>query len=118
MKTIMDDSRFNNITAIGEFLKSSQSLVLKLDTIEDRYAFIDQTIDRLGYNLLKRHDKKIVLSYLKKITGYKKAQLLRLVKKAVWGKLTRKKYNRVNCHPIYLPLILNFWRKLMNCTTD
>lgn len=101
MKAIMDDSRLNNITAIAGFLKSSQKLVLNLDGIEDKYLFLDETIDRFRYVGLKREDKQILLAYLKKITGYKKAQLLRLVKRAVSGELKRKKYQRVNSHRIY-----------------
>lgn len=101
MKAIMDDSRLNNITAIVEFLKSSQKLVLNLDAIEDKYRFLDKTIDRFRYVGLKRKDKQILLAYLKKITGYKKAQLLRLVKRAVSGELKRKKYQRINSHRIY-----------------
>lgn len=102
MKAIMDDSRLNNITAIAGFLKSSQRLVLNLDAIEDKYCFLDETIDRFRYVGLKRKDKQILLAYLKKITGYKKAQLLRLVKRAVSGELKRKKYQRVNSHRVYL----------------
>lgn len=97
----MDDSRLNNLTAIAEFLKGSQKLVLNLETIEERYLFVDETVDRFGYPRLKRKDKQILLSYLKKITGYKKAQLLRLVKRAGTGELKRKKYRRVNSHRVY-----------------
>lgn len=64
----MDDSRLNNITAIVEFLKSSQKLVLNLGAIEDKYRFLDKTIDRFRYVGLKRKDKQILLAYLKKIT--------------------------------------------------
>lgn len=97
----MDDSRLNNLTAVAEFLKGSQKLVLALETIEEKYRFLDETVDRFGYISLKRKEKKILLAYLKKITGYKKAQLLRLVKRAARGELKRKKYRRINSHRIY-----------------
>lgn len=129
----MDDSRLNNITAIVEFLKSSQKLVLNLDAIEDKYRFLDKTIDRFRYVGLKRKDKQILLAYLKKITGYKKAQLLRLVKREVSGELKRKKYQRTNSHRTYqsadikllektdeLHLRLNSWdtKEILRRTSD
>jgi len=107
----MDDSRLNNLTAIADFLKGSQKLVLNLETIEEKYLFLDKTIDRFGYHRLKRKEKKILLLYLKKMTGYKKAQLLRLVKRATMGELKRKKYRRVNSHRIYEPLDIKLLEK-------
>ncbi len=107
----MDDSRLNNLTAIAEFLKGSQKLVLKLETIEEKYLFLDKTIDRFHYSSLKRKEKQILLAYLKKITGYKKAQLLRLVKRAARGELKRKKYRRINSHRIYQPLDIKLLEK-------
>lgn len=92
----MDDSRLININQIRRFLETSQLFVLTLESVEEKYAFVDQTVDRFGYLLLNRHDKRIVLQYLKKLTGYKKAQILRLVKRAAVGTLVRQKYHRQN----------------------
>lgn len=97
----MDDSRIGSIAQLEEFVKSSQKLVVELETIEDKYAFIDKTVDRFGYRKLKRKEKHIVYLYLRKLTGYKKAQLLRLIKRAILGKLTRKEYQRKNPNRIY-----------------
>lgn len=99
----MDDSRLTNINQIKEFLESSQKLVIELETIDDKYKFIDKTVDRFNYKLLNRKDKRIILSYLKKITGYKKAQILRLTKRAVIGSLKVKIYKRVNPNLTYRP---------------
>jgi len=101
MNTNMDDSRIDSIAQLEEFVKSSQRFVLQLETIEDRYAFIDGTVDRFSYKKLSRKQKHVVYLYLRKLTGYKKAQLLRLIKRAVLGKLTRKKYKRINPNRIY-----------------
>jgi hypothetical protein len=75
MKTIMDDSRLTNISQIKGFLEGTQKLVINVQTIEDKYKFIDKIIDRFNYKLLNRSDKRIILLYIKKITGYKKAQV-------------------------------------------
>lgn len=98
MKVTMDDSRLTNINQIEKLLKSSQKLVLSLKdaSINEKYQFIDQTIDRLNYSKLKRKDKRVVIKYVKKITGYKQAQSYRLISRAASGKLSHKKYKRHN----------------------
>ncbi|MCJ7792720.1 MAG: integrase [Candidatus Marinimicrobia bacterium] len=103
MKIIMDDLRLTNINQIRSFLKGSQKCGLRLCTLTDKYKFIDRTIDRLGYHKLKRKEKRLVISYLKKLAGYKKAQLFRLINRASLGDLVRKKYQRKNPNIIYLP---------------
>ena len=103
MDITMDDSRIVNITQIREFLKGSQGFdfSLRSSTIEKKYQFIDETVDRLKYHILKKRDKKSVIKYFKKITGYKKAQLLKLISQAITGELKRSPYKRVRPHKIY-----------------
>jgi len=103
MKIIMDDLRLTNINQIKRFLKGSEKCGLRLCSLSDKYNLINRTIDRLGYSGLKRKEKRLVISYLKKITGYKKAQLFRLIDRALFGDLVRKKYQRKNPNIIYLP---------------
>jgi len=103
MKIIMDDLRLTNINQIKRFLKGSEKCGLRLCSLSDKYNLINRTIDRLGYSGLKRKEKRLVISYLKKITGYKKAQLFRLIDRAFFGDLVRKKYQRKNPNIIYLP---------------
>lgn len=100
MKITMDDSRILTVSQIRDFLKGSQGFNLSLESspIEERYKFIDDTVDRLSYVKLHKKEKKIVTLYLKKITGYQKAQIQRLIKRAVRGKLTRASYHRI--HPV------------------
>ena len=103
MKITMNDSRLANINQLKQFLKGSQKLDLSLRKagIDDKYKFINQTADRFKYFQLRRKEKRVVLAYLKKITGYKKAQLYRLLKRTICGKLERKKYHRINPSRIY-----------------
>ena len=56
------------------FLKGSQrfDFSLRKSSIEEKYLFIDETVDRFKYLKLSKRDKKIVINYLKKITGYKR----------------------------------------------
>lgn len=101
MKAIMDDSRLTNLNQIKAFAQGSLKLVLVLETIENKYQFVRSTLKRFKYRRLKKRDKRLIVAYLKKLTGYKKAQLFRLIKRGIKGKLYRKKYIRTNPNIIY-----------------
>ena len=98
MKITMNDSRITNVTQLRAFLKGSEKFDFSLrdGAIEQKYQFIDRTIKRLRYKKLRKRDKRAVVRYLKKVTGYKAAQLYRLIKRAKTGKLARKEYTRKN----------------------
>lgn len=100
MQINMNDSRITSITQIREFLKGSQGFDFSLRNaaIKEKYSFIDESVDRLHYHALKKKDKRVVIAYLKKITGYKKAQLARLIKQSIMGTPIRKPYHRI--HPV------------------
>jgi hypothetical protein len=104
MQINMNDSLINNVTQLREFLKGSKrfDLSLRKSSIEEKYSFIDKTVDRLKYLKLSKRDKKTVINYLKKITGYKKTQLSRLINEAIVGELKRKPYKRVHPKRIYV----------------
>ena len=54
---MMDDSRLNNINGLREFLESSKTLVINIDSIDDKYAFIQGVITKLRYKRLSKRDK-------------------------------------------------------------
>lgn len=103
MNIIMDDSRLTHVSELRSFLKAAGSVVLSLAdaSIEEKYTFIDKTLDQFRYHTLKRKDKHVVITYLRKVTGYKNAQLYRLIIRADRGKLQRFFYHRVHPHRIY-----------------
>jgi len=103
MEIIMNDSRIINITQIRAFLKGSQEFdfSLRAAAIDKKYEFIDETVKRLSYARLPKRDKKIVIQYLKKIVGYKKTQLSKLINQAIIGELKKNPYKRVHPHKIY-----------------
>src|SRR3989338_9740968 len=94
MDTVMDDKYLETISDLEKFLSGSKRLILRFKTIEDKYLFVDEIIDRFSYPLLKRKEKRVVVSYLKKLTGYKHSQLFRLIDRAAGGELIRKSYFR------------------------
>lgn len=99
----MDDSRLTNINELTAFLKGSLKLVVTLEDkpISEKYKFITKTVFKFGYFKLCKKDKRVVLMYLKKITGYKHTQLFNLVERVRIGKLVKTKYIRVNPSKIY-----------------
>ena len=104
MNITMDDSRLNNVTQLREYLKASQKVVVSMDcsSIEEKYSFISKTIKQFSYKGLSKKEKRIVLSYLHKVTGYKKERLYQLVKRAQKGKLKKAIYARTNPTKIYV----------------
>lgn len=103
MNIDMDDSRIHSIAQLAQFLNGAPQLVVSLEhaAIEEKYRFIDRTVDRFCYKTLTRKERHTVYRYLRKVTGYQKAQLLRLIKRAVLGKLIRKQYHRIKSNRIY-----------------
>jgi transposase InsO family protein len=104
MKVIMEDSRLINVTQLQEFLKASQKVVVSLEELPllEKYQFIEKTIKKFNYQKLSKKEKRIIYLYIKKLTGYKKAQLYRLIKRAEVGTLHKALYKRSNPIKIYV----------------
>lgn len=104
MKVIMEDSRLINVTQLQEFLKASQRVVVSLEesTLLEKYQFIEKNIKKFNYQKLSKKERRIIYLYLRKLTGYKKAQLYRLIKRAEIGTLQKALYKRSNPTKIYV----------------
>jgi hypothetical protein len=83
-----------NINEIEEFLKANQTFEFSFDSKEEKYEFIDRALREVKYFKLSRKDKRIVIKYLKLLTGYGKSQLHALFKKAGNGRLQLEAYKR------------------------
>ena len=103
MYITMDDSRITSIAQLKEFLNASQKVVVSLEQspLEEKYRFIEKTLKQFSYKRLSRKEKRIVVAYLQKVTGYKHAQLFRLTKRAENDSLKKSLYKRVNPNRIY-----------------
>ncbi len=103
MQITMDDSRILNIAQLADFLKGSEKMPFSLtgESIQKKYAFVDKTLKRFCYGGLSKKDKKVVLWYVQKVTGYKKERVYQLVGKAEKGSLKKTLYQRVKPHKIY-----------------
>lgn len=104
MKVTMDNSRLINVTQLNDFLKGSQKMVVSLEDaqLKEKYDCIEKTLKQFKYRTLKKKEKRIVLNYLRKITGYKHTQLFRLIERVgEKGQLVKKSYHRINPTRIY-----------------
>jgi len=101
MQIIMNDMRFTDVTQLASFLQGSQKLALRVTNQQEKYRCIRDTVKRLHYHTLKRKDKHMVILYLRKITGYKKTQLITLIQKAQIKDLVKKEYVREATYHTY-----------------
>ena len=101
MDLYMDIKHLDSLEQLRRFVKGSRQFTLKAKTIEDRYEIIERMIDKFDYPRLSRKEKHVVLVVLKIFTGYKHSQLHRLIDACLQGKLSPKKYIRVNIHRTY-----------------
>jgi hypothetical protein len=99
----MDDSRITTVAELQLFLTGAQKTAMSLEnaSLLERYSFIQKCVKRFSYITLSKKEKMIVYLYLRKITGYKKAQLYRLLAKAEKGILKPTPYQRIKPHSIY-----------------
>ncbi len=85
-----------NLTTIEElerFIQGNQTVAFTvLGDKNQRYQFIQKTLIKFRYITLKKPDKGIVNQYLKKVTGYSRQQLTRLIKQY-------KDVGRINWQP-------------------
>ena len=82
----MNDAKLKTLAQVKAFLEGSA--VVDFQSAGDdlaRYAHISSVLGRFGYGGLKRTDKGLVRRYLMHTTGYSRAQLARLVKRAAKG---------------------------------
>jgi len=82
MTITMNDSQLLTIQEVKDFLekadKISYSRGSKVSKGES-YKWIENVLKRFTYERLKKEEKGVIYRYVKKITGYSKAQLYRLI---------------------------------------
>lgn len=113
MQITMDDSRIISITQLQEFLKGTHKIPFSLrsESIEKKYTFIDETIKRFLYRKLPKKEKRVILWYLQKVTGYKRERVYQLVGRAEKGSLKKALYKRVKPHKIYTTIDIKLLEK-------
>ena len=77
----MNETRLATIAQLREFLAGSVAIEFGAHDSNDceRYAHISRVLKRFDYPRLKRGEAGVVLAYLRRTSGYSRAQLTRLV---------------------------------------
>jgi len=77
----MNETKLRSIAQIEQFLAGTQQVEFSVKDADDteRYAHISRVLKRLDYPRRNRRERGVVLQYLRRTTGYSRAQLTRLV---------------------------------------
>ena len=77
----MDEGRLRTIAQLNAFLAATPHVVFSAASADDsqRYGFIDRVLGRFGYTQLGKADRGVVLAYLRRASGYSRAQITRLL---------------------------------------
>ncbi|MDY6966876.1 MAG: integrase [Halobacteriota archaeon] len=95
MRVIMDDRRLQTIEQIRQFLEGNHEVEFEPASGEDKYEWIESVLRRFRYGGLRRTEKGLIRQYLRKVTGYSRAQVSRLIGQYNRrGQLRRKEYRR------------------------
>ena len=93
----MNEDRLVTLPQLRQFVAGTTEVEFRrCGKDEDRYQHIEGVLRRFGYARLKRADKRLVVRYLMRTTGYSRPQLVRLIKRARAGSL--KKGYRAQTH--------------------
>jgi len=77
----MDETRIRTLEDVDQFLAGMTGASLKLQgSKDDAYAWIQHTLVRFRYMGLSKKQKGLVRRYIKRITGYSRPQMNRLIK--------------------------------------
>jgi transposase InsO family protein len=78
MNTHMNDSQLQTLEQVRQFLQGTRQIEFSIQDKADRYAFIQRSLIRFGYNSLKKHDKGLLLRFLAHVSSYSYVQVKRL----------------------------------------
>lgn len=81
MNIIMQDEHISNINQLREIIKVTKSIEFRANVLKEKYSWIDEVLSRFRYFSLRKKDRTIVREYIETMTGLKKAQITRLVKR-------------------------------------
>jgi hypothetical protein len=81
MTTIMNIDELTTIAQLADFLSGSQLAAFSvLGGKDDCYRWILSVLVKFCYTTLPRRDKPVVIRYLRKISGYSRQQVARLIR--------------------------------------
>lgn len=81
MTITMHDERFVTISQLEIFTTAAHGLNFLGGTRKEKYEWIEKLLRRFFYSTLRKRDRTTVKKYIMKMTGYKDAQITRLIRK-------------------------------------
>ncbi len=79
MTITMDDTQIATLEQVRQVLASPQGIAFKGTNRAQRYAWIESVLKRFRYFELHRGEKGLVKAYLRRFSGFSRAQVTRLV---------------------------------------
>lgn len=74
----MNDTQIQTLDQVRQFLQGTYQIEFFIYDKSNRYAFIQRSLIRFGYNSLKKGDKGLLLRFLAHVSGYSYVQVKRL----------------------------------------
>ncbi len=74
----MNDSQLQTLEQVRQFLEGTNQIEFSIHAKADRYAFIQRSLIRFGYNSLNKRDKGLLLRFLAHVSSYSYVQVKRL----------------------------------------
>ena len=91
----MNDERLQTMEQVKQFLAGSEALDFEGVSIEERYQWIQGVLVRFKYYQLERAERGVIRRYIKKVSGYSRAQVSRLIREYnKRGQLRKAQYKR------------------------
>lgn len=111
MKTTMNTTHIKSINEVKEFLQGTKSVEFSTESRSEKYEFVGRVLFKFRYQKLCKPEKTLIKRYLKKVTGYSKDNIKRLIKEWLLnGRLVIKKTkrNKFTCkyNPIDIALLV------------
>lgn len=96
MRTIMKLEELKTIKHLIEFVDGTQKVIFQIkDSKSEKYIFITKQLVRWRYSKRCKKDKSVILLYLRKVTGYSKSQMTRLINQYITnGRITCRHVTR------------------------
>jgi len=101
----MNDRNLQTIEQVRQFLGGSEALEFRAPSVGEKYGWIEEVLLRFSYHRLKRAEKGVIRRYAKRITGYSRSQVSRLITEYKRrGRLRRTAYKRHRFPKKYAPV--------------
>ena len=79
MRLNMDDKQLRTLEQVKQFVDSSQGIEFSGINVQEKYHWTEEVLTKFKYPRLKKAGKGVIGQYIRKVTGYSRAQVNRLI---------------------------------------